>query len=93
MLTCSRDLDRLIFLIPLVVRIEWCPGEDSNLHASRHTDLNRARLPIPPPGPAAGAAAGRCVECAADVSGAFGQVNADYARISFDATVASELSR
>ena len=28
----------------------WCPGEDSNLHASRHTDLNRARLPIPPPG-------------------------------------------
>jgi hypothetical protein len=29
----------------------WCPGEDSNLHALRHTDLNRARLPIPPPGP------------------------------------------
>ena len=29
---------------------EWCPGEDSNLHALRHTDLNRARLPIPPPG-------------------------------------------
>lgn len=28
----------------------WCPGEDSNLHALRHTDLNRARLPIPPPG-------------------------------------------
>jgi hypothetical protein len=28
----------------------WCPGKDSNLHASRHTDLNRARLPIPPPG-------------------------------------------
>jgi hypothetical protein len=30
--------------------INWCPGEDSNLHALRHTDLNRARLPIPPPG-------------------------------------------
>ncbi len=29
----------------------WCPGEDSNFHALRHTDLNRARLPIPPPGP------------------------------------------
>ena len=29
---------------------DWCPGEDSNLHALRHTDLNRARLPIPPPG-------------------------------------------
>ena len=26
------------------------PGEDSNLHVVRHTDLNRARLPIPPPG-------------------------------------------
>ena len=29
---------------------QWCPGEDSNLHVVRHTDLNRARLPIPPPG-------------------------------------------
>ncbi len=29
---------------------KWCPGEDSNLHVVRHTDLNRARLPIPPPG-------------------------------------------
>ena len=28
----------------------WCPEEDSNLHALRHTDLNRARLPIPPSG-------------------------------------------
>ena len=28
----------------------WCPEEDSNLHTLRHTDLNRARLPIPPPG-------------------------------------------
>lgn len=28
----------------------WCPGEDSNLHVVKHTDLNRARLPIPPPG-------------------------------------------
>ncbi len=28
----------------------WCPGEDSNFHVFRHTDLNRARLPIPPPG-------------------------------------------
>src|SRR5262245_62273652 len=33
---------------------DWCPGKDSNLHASRHTDLNRARLPIPPPGPVSG---------------------------------------
>ena len=32
----------------------WCPGKDSNLHASRHTDLNRARLPIPPPGQVSG---------------------------------------
>ena len=28
-----------------------CPEQDSNLHASRHTHLKRARLPIPPPGP------------------------------------------
>ena len=28
----------------------WCPGEDSNLHGLLHTDLNRARLPVPPPG-------------------------------------------
>ena len=27
-----------------------CPEQDSNLHASRHTHLKRARLPIPPPG-------------------------------------------
>ena len=27
-----------------------CPGQESNLHASRHTHLKRARLPIPPPG-------------------------------------------
>jgi hypothetical protein len=28
----------------------WCPEEDSNLHNFRYTDLNRARLPIPPSG-------------------------------------------
>lgn len=43
----------------------WCPEEDSNLHASRHTDLNRARLPIPPSG-----------QRAADVSGHPRAVNA-----------------
>ena len=30
--------------------LTWCPEEDSNLHTLRHTDLNRARLPIPPSG-------------------------------------------
>ena len=30
--------------------LTWCPEQDSNLHASRHTHLKRARLPIPPPG-------------------------------------------
>ena len=30
--------------------LPWCPEQDSNLHASRHTHLKRARLPIPPPG-------------------------------------------
>ena len=27
-----------------------CPGQESNLHALRHTHLKRARLAIPPPG-------------------------------------------
>ena len=27
----------------------WCPGQDSNLHALRHTPLKRVCLPIPPP--------------------------------------------
>ena len=31
-------------------KIKWCPEEDSNLHSLRNTDLNRARLPIPPSG-------------------------------------------
>jgi ribonuclease R len=32
------------------IHLYWCPEEDSNLHTFRHTDLNRARLPIPPSG-------------------------------------------
>ena len=32
------------------IKGEWCPEEDSNLHGFHHTDLNRARLPIPPSG-------------------------------------------
>lgn len=43
-------MKRLIYLIPLVVGKRWCPEEDSNLHSLRNTDLNRARLPIPPSG-------------------------------------------
>ena len=39
------------FWIARIFLETWCPGEDSNLHALRHTDLNRARLPVPPPGP------------------------------------------
>ena len=27
----------------------WCSGQDSNLHALRHTPLKRVCLPIPPP--------------------------------------------
>ena len=26
--------------------LTWCPEQDSNLHASRHTHLKRARLPF-----------------------------------------------
>ena len=33
-----------------ITRINQCPGQESNLHALRHTHLKRARLPIPPPG-------------------------------------------
>ncbi len=32
------------------LRSMWCPGQDSNLHALRHTPLKRVCLPIPPPG-------------------------------------------
>ena len=34
----------------ITVKKKECPEQDSNLHASRHTHLKRARLPIPPPG-------------------------------------------
>ena len=30
--------------------LQWCPEEDSNLHASRRQNLNLVRLPIPPSG-------------------------------------------
>ena len=46
----SSRCERLNLLIPLAVGSEWCPEEDSNLHSLRNTDLNRARLPIPPSG-------------------------------------------
>jgi hypothetical protein len=36
--------------LALAISCFWCPEEDSNLHTLRHTDLNRARLPIPPSG-------------------------------------------
>ena len=41
----------------------WCPEEDSNLHTLRHTDLNRARLPIPPSGQAMILAEGAHFNC------------------------------
>ena len=33
---------------------DWCPGKDSNLHLLQDWYLKPARLPIPPPGLAAG---------------------------------------
>ena len=41
----------------------WCPEEDSNIHTLRHTDLNRARLPIPPSGQAMILAEGAHFNC------------------------------
>ena len=41
----KKEVERLRDLLHI-----WCPEEDSNLHTLRHTDLNRARLPIPPSG-------------------------------------------
>jgi hypothetical protein len=41
----KKEVERLRALLHI-----WCPEEDSNLHTLRHTDLNRARLPIPPSG-------------------------------------------
>ncbi len=37
-----------------------CPGQESNLHALRHTHLKRARLPVPPPGHLVGLCLKRC---------------------------------
>ena len=34
----------------MIISLFLCPRKDSNLHASRHTHLKRARLPIPPLG-------------------------------------------
>src|SRR5690606_35019276 len=48
------------------LRGEWCPGKESNLHTLRYTDLNRARLPIPPPG-----------HCESHLSGRVRRVNAE----------------
>ena len=44
-LKAKKKIERFAFYL-----IVWCPEEDSNLHTLRHTDLNRARLPIPPSG-------------------------------------------
>ena len=44
-LDAKKEVGRLRDLLHI-----WCPEEDSNLHTLRHTDLNRARLPIPPSG-------------------------------------------
>ena len=94
----ARKTGLLVVLLDLVGRPKarvWCPGKDSNLHALRHTDLNRARLPIPPPGQV----------CGPHVCGRSACVNAKMrvptgdcrwlqaASISFEATVESALSR
>ena len=34
----------------ILIKKQWCPGEDSNLHGFHHWYLKPARLPIPPPG-------------------------------------------
>ena len=31
---------------PSSTSLSWCPEQDSNLHASRHAHLKRARLPF-----------------------------------------------
>src|SRR3954464_8775541 len=36
------------FLRKLKAPIHWCGREDSNFHGLPHSDLNAARLPIPP---------------------------------------------
>ena len=66
----ARRTGLLLGLLDHVGRSEtklWCPEEDSNLHSLRNTDLNRARLPIPPSG-----------QRAADLSGREPAVNAHF---------------
>ena len=49
--TKKKKNQRFLTIMRSYEKNGWCPGEDSNLHGLHHTDLNRARLPIPPPGP------------------------------------------
>lgn len=37
-----------LFLINREINCRWCGREDSNFHGLPHSDLNAARLPIPP---------------------------------------------
>ena len=46
----SKSSERQTRLELATPTLDQCPKQDSNLHASRHTHLKRARLPIPPLG-------------------------------------------
>src|SRR5947209_15530544 len=36
--------------VPKTIRLNWCPGRDSNSHALRRRPLQTVCLPVPPPG-------------------------------------------
>src|SRR5256885_8942657 len=60
--------------------IEWCARVESNHHSFRNTDLNRARLPIPPRAPIGGRAETSCPRIHVNRAGRFAGLGRYYLR-------------
>lgn len=89
--TRAETAERACLLDPVGSREKWCPEEDSNLHSLRNTDLNRARLPIPPSGLVRAHVSGQAIA----VNALFSKVlrsPAQSSSTSLEATVESALS-
>src|SRR6266576_3231846 len=59
---------------------EWCARVESNHHSFRNTDLNRARLPIPPRAPIGGRAEISCPRIYVNRAGRFAGLGGCYLR-------------
>ena len=50
----NKESNQTYNLLLLLVFSVWCPWPESNQHSLRNSILSRARLPVPPQGPALG---------------------------------------